>query len=622
MGTVTLALWVSLLVSLAFLALDLVTLWKAETRQRSRGYNNRNREPEITESNFPAVATGSIISAAALFGFLLGVNFLIFYFLRPAMVGPYGGWMTIVLFDTIVGIIVFGVNGLVQKRCSLSTSLIPTVIVLWLMLAMCQAIFTPFSDQGAKKLAGYADIQVMPDGVYPETDSDHIIVVPVETAVFKARQKISQASDAKGNTLSTMYHIDCCVLQSINNHAYWVSEMRFNGWRISNTVGRVVPGYIVVDAEDPNAEPQVRLGYEMRYTPENFFENSLHRHLYQNGYRHYQIDDLTLEIDDNWKPFFSASLNRPAIRFTGSVPQEMVLVDPQTGEVHRYPLNKTPEFVDRIYSAHVANDFMTWWGRWSSAPWKLAFETTQGRYKPAASPTLVYTKGGHPAYQIMMTSQQSKDESIAYVALFEGRSNRVKLYNIRGISTESGAMNAFLETPKNVTRRRPVHPSMHKIYGQLTWVASYIGDKDLQGAASFLGVGLVSAHDIQGNNVVLGNTKTAALREYRQLIARGTTNQAPTEDSLNKTARGVVKEVTSFVLGGNTNYHIILESAPNTVFQGAVGEGQNPELPFVKPGAEVAISYFDTGRNVVDIVSYDDMGMHLQREDVIPQKLE
>lgn len=599
MGTGELSVLVAFVVSLSFFILDLLPI---TVRPGQKAFKNFNQ-----------MTAGSLTSAVCLFLLLLGVNFLVFYFLRPALVGPYGGWLTITVFDAVVGFAVFGIYGTIQRRWAVSHA-ITAVILLWIMLASCQAVFTPASDAGAKKLAGYVNVEYIPKGVYPETDADHIILVPEETARFKARQVISQATGEGSAVLGTIYHPVCCVLQSINGHAYWISELRFNGVRIAKTLDWIVPGYIVVDAEDSNAEPQVKLGYKMKYTPGNFFDNNLHRHIYENGYRHWQIDDLTMEIDDDWQPYFSASLNKPALRFTGSVPKKMIVADPQTGKINEYKLNEIPEFVDRVYSQHVVDDFLDWWGRWSNAPWKLAFETSQNRTKPAGAPVLVYTTSGHPAWQVLMTSRSDADTSVVSVVLFEGRSNSAKIYDISGIAKESDVLKAFRETNKNIRGLAPVHLSMHRIYGELTWVVSYITPSSELGkqAQPFQGVGLVSAYNVQGANVVMEDSKTAALRAYRQLLAGGNPNQAPTENRLTKMAEGNVLEVVSFVISGNTNYRIILDSMPNIVLQGAVGQGENVELPFVKNGKRVNITYLDTGKEVADIISYDDLEMDIR----------
>ena len=163
---------------------------------------------------------------------------------------------------------------------------------------------------------------------------------------------------------------------------------------------------------------------------------------------------------------------------------------------------------------------------------------------------------------------------------------------------------------KNLKGFEPMHPAIHKIYGELTWVVSYISvDTNSDGAEPFQGVGLLAADNVEGANVIMASSKARAFAEYRQMLARGNSNQAPEENSLTKVARGKVISVALAVIEGNTNYFITLDSDERHVFQGAVGD--NLELPFVAVGKEVQITYLDIGKMRVDVISYDDLSMSL-----------
>lgn len=297
----------------------------------------------------------------------------------------------------------------------------------------------------------------------------------------------------------------------------------------------------------------------------------------------------------------------------GSVPHAMIIVDPQSGEIKQYPLNEIPEWVDRVYSEHVVQSFLTWWGRWEKAPWKFAFETTTDRTKPAGErPILVYTKGGHPAWQVLMRSQKDDNTSVIGIVLFEGRSNTAKLYDVSGIAAESDVLKAFEKSGKNLRGFTPVHPSLHKIYGELTWVVAYISpDTNRDQAEPFQSIGLLHSQNIDGANVVMETTMSKALAAYRRLLVQGTSSQAPEENSRTKMAKGVVVDVATAVIEGYTHYFITLDSDSRHVFEGVMTSERNLELPFVKQGSSVVITYLDVGKARVDIMSYDDLGRNL-----------
>lgn len=553
--------------------------------------------------SFKAMLTGSLITGVILLLVLTGINFLVLYFGRPAMVGMYQG-MTWLVLDLVVATAVFAVHGFIQGRLSLGILMGTILCVLLAMHACVQGVWTPRSNQDVDHLNSFINIEEVESGVYPETDADHILLVPQQTALFKARQVVSRERDNQGRNLSTIYKVGEPALQSINDHLYWAFQLSFSGWLASNQVeGRVSPGYIVVDAEDPSADPQVKLGYEMRYIKNSYFANNLERHVYNNGYRNRMIDDLTLEIRDDWEPFYTASLNRNVLRYRGSIPETMVIIDPQTGEITEYDLDEIPDWVDRVYSESVVNELLSWWGHWGKAEWKLLFERAPGRMKPADEPTLVYTKGGHPAWQVMMTSW-NEDTSVIAVVLFDGRSNTAKVYDVSGIAIEEAVLKAFRTTNKNLKNFQPVHPSIHKIYGELTWVVSYISeDTNGDGAEPFQGIGLLQADRVDGASVVMADFKSQAFAEYRQLLARGNTNADPEEGGITGLMiEGVVTNVATAVINGNTNYYIMLDSDPDHVFQGTISD--NLDLPFVRVGARVQITYLDVGNRQVDIISY------------------
>jgi hypothetical protein len=556
--------------------------------------------------------SSSVIAGVITFAVLWGFNFLILYFGQPPLTGLYHGylWLT---FDIILGFAVFGITSITRDYHSLALWIPLGVLVLWCIVAVFQLI-VPGSVKGAQELASIPNIQEMDIGLYPDTDADHILLVPEEAAFYKAKQVMGEAVDtATGRNLSTMYTPDYGALQSVDNHLYWIYQLKLVGWRASNQAKGIVPGYIVIDGEDPEAQAQVRLGYKMQYSRGAPFSHNLDRFIYQNGYSDWMVDEVCFEVDDNWQPYYTAALCQPAKNFTGSIPKKMIIVDPQSGSIDEYALDKIPEWVDRVYSADVVKNMLEWWGRWSKAEWKWLGENPTDRMAPEGTPHLVYTKGGHPAWQVLMSSYNNDSSAIAIV-MFEARENVAKVFQVPGVTIEDNVLNAFKNTQKNLMHFEPVHPAIHKIYGQLTWVAPYITYATTESnsagkSESFQGLGLLEALSVQGADVIMEQQKISAFMTYRQWLAKSKSNAAPEENSLNKSIKGTIENVAVAVINGNTNYFLILDN-DNHIFQGPVGE--NLELPFVKPGAKVVITYLDIGKSRVDISSYDDLDIDIK----------
>jgi len=114
---------------------------------------------------------------------------------------------------------------------------------------------------------------------------------------------------------------------------------------------------------------------------------------------------------------------------------------------------------------------------------------------------------------------------------------------------------------------------------------------------------------------VIATTKAAALDQYRQRLAQGDTNAGPEENSNVKTTSGVIADVSPPITEGQNGlvvpaFYFTLTGDPSHIYHAAVTD-TNPELPFIKVGTKVRITYFDTGAQRRDVGSYDDLSRSL-----------
>lgn len=255
-----------------------------------------------------------------------------------------------------------------------------------------------------------------------------------------------------------------------------------------------------------------------------------------------------------------------------------------------------------------------WWGNYGDpelAPYRLfSSRPNTGRFKVSADPVLVYTKSGHPAWQMMITSLNA-DTSVTGVLLFDARDDRARFYPIlAGTATEDQVVKTFEGINQNVRGDwKARHLSMHKIYGTATWVASFVLDKGevVSKGEPYQGILMVPAHDLQGSNVVYSTNKETALSNYRQLLARAPKTDAPEENSLKREVKGTVKEIASQIDNGNTVYLIILNE-DKRVFKAS--KNISLELPFAKPGDSVIISFIDVSNSpnqAYDVSDFSDL---------------
>lgn len=559
------------------------------------------------------------ISAGITLVVLALINWFIYWLALPIMgfgwlmYSQMWGWWLVEFIVVLAALSMFNADAIDRWTA-------PVAICLIWSLLLLQGIFNQkaWLPGDGDALRSQAQVTIVDQvGEYPETDSNHMVVVPVEVA----RQTAHTALGSHGD-VSTFYNEGEPALQSVAGHAYWVSVLEPKGMWENSQKGGTSPAFVVVDAEDPNVAARYvdknadGTPLVIKYQPKGWFDNKLPRYARSNGLGDLALDDWTLELDDSWRPFYTASSNRlPSGVFSQTVPQETILIDAQTGDIQRYALDKTPDWIDRIYSADTVKAMLNWWGEWGTAGFAPIYFSQGDRYKVSdgQEPTLVYTKSGHPEWQVQM-SAMSSGQAALYVALFSGRDSSVKLYKVDNLLLESAAATIVLNSSQNVKKNQPTHIALHKIYGQLTWVMPLIdpadndSDKD---RSAFQGLALMKAQGANGSDLIIANSVQGALADYRNNVLK-TGDTKPEEDSTLQTTTGTVSYLSPPMVEGSLNvFYFRLEGA-NRTYKMSIDPNdaeQSTERPFIKIGAKVTITYRDSGDNKGDVVKYDDLGM-------------
>src|SRR5262249_34115543 len=210
-------------------------------------------------------------------------------------------------------------------------------------------------EPNAKALAAIPKILSEPTTApLPQTDVGHIVLVSRGVASYLGQQVLAQG----GQNLGSTYHTDSgeYTLQSVKGRLYWIAPLIYNNV-FANLSNPESPGFVAVNAEDPNASPDLHTGLHMRYLPDAILNQEIVRHVYLSGYTNGDLADPTLEVDDNWRPFFTISLMQPSRGFTGQVLSRVLLVDAQTGGIKSFAPKDVPAFVDRIVPADTVVDY-------------------------------------------------------------------------------------------------------------------------------------------------------------------------------------------------------------------------------------------------------------------------
>jgi hypothetical protein len=588
--------------------------------------------------------------AGKLWLFNFALDLAILYIAQPALTGPYGGWQWLLWPLLFTGVLaLFGgsfgqvrstfdslsaqINGDRPFRGTLSayrrggsrsarvvddkprrngastvvasgaagTAAIALALLVAIVVNGLVGVATTWFDPNAKALAAIPKIVAeKPSTPLPPTDVNHIVLVTQGVASYLGQQVLA----ANGQNLGSTYHTEQTgyTLQSVNGHLYWIAPLVYNN--VWANLGRLEsPGFVVVDAEDPNAEPQLRTGYHLRYLPDAILNMDLLRHAYLSGYTDGNLEDPTLEVDNSFRPYFTVSLMQPTRGFTGEVVRRVLLVDPQSGAITSYAPGGVPAFVDRIIPAANVDQYLTWWGKYANAPW---FNPSgAGIQGPATDePELVYNTVDQPVWLEPMTSGARTDNSATGVVLFDTRDMTGHFYPLSGLGVTNNVVHAFESNPQNIRNYKVGNVQLYQIYKEPTWVATFVQENAY--GQSFQAVGIVDARQLNGANVIMASNKQDALAAYARWLQDRNVGGSTVPTGKQVTVQGSVTRIQAATENGTSVYYLLI-SGQTRIFRAPLG--LSPELPLVQPGDQVRVQFADTGQSVITVSAFDDLSI-------------
>jgi hypothetical protein len=573
----------------------------------------------------------------AIFNYIF--SFLILYFGEPAFTGPFGGWQWVLwpLFLSSLGNLLAFFRPAMSvleeatlptqrsylrstsnqagssQRASYSRGAVAAGIfglvivgVLGILVAILITIFTTWFDVNAKALAAIPNVKIESSPTLPPTDPNHIVLVSQSVAAYKGQQVLG----SNGQNLGSAYNLDpsSYTLQSINHHLYYVAPLSYNNIFV-NLSSPHTPGFVVVDAENPQAIPQLytdqtQQGSSLAYLPGALLNQDLLRHVYLSGYTYGRLLDPTLELDDHFHPYWTISLMQPIRGYVGDTLRQVLIVDAHTGAITAYQPQDTPSWVDRVMPADTVSQYLQWWGLYHAAPW---FNPSGiGQQSPASSPELLYNNVDQPVWLIPMTSASSNDNSSTGVFLFDTHRNEADFYPLAGLGIGDNVTKTFQSTRANIRGYNVASVQLYQIYNTPTWVAIYVQNTD--SGDIFQDVGIVDARNLNGGNVQFEPSLGQALQDYQQWLTQlGNAASAPSSGTT-QTVTGKVLRISAVQQGTNTVYYLQVQGQ-RVIFTANLS--LSPKLPLVQPGDIIRGNYLNTGGTVVNFTTFDDLSINL-----------
>ncbi|WP_235228712.1 CvpA family protein [Oscillibacter valericigenes] len=308
-----------------------------------------------------------------------------------------------------------------------------------------------------------------------------------------------------------------------------------------------LPAYIVIDMVTQEAEV-VRLNEGMKYTVAEHFGRNLYRHL-RFQYPTMMFDEPVFEIDEDGIPYWVCSRIVKTIGLFGGTDVEgAVLVNAITGESEYY--QEVPNWVDRVYSSDIIMDQYDYYGMYHNGFLNSLFGqrdvtlTTSGwNYIAINDDVYMYTG---------VTSVTSDQSNIGFI-LSNQRTKETHFYPCAG-ATETSAMDSAQSQVQQM-RYVATFPLLLNIADQPTYFMSLKGEDGL--------VKMYAMVNVQQYQIVeTGSTVAQCETNYRKTLANAGligAGDAQVNQGDVREEHGIIAEIRSAVVGGNTHYYVRME---------------------------------------------------------------
>lgn len=405
-----------------------------------------------------------------------------------------------------------------------------------------------------------------------EINWSQIPVVDRDTASRLGQRKLGEMSD-----LVSQFIIEEDYTQiNYNGRPVRVTPLTYgDAIKWFNNRSKGIPAYISVDMTTQETE-LVRLSEGIKYSKGEYFMRDLNRYL-RFKYPTKIFDNITFEVDDSGTPYWIASCACFKIGiWSGRDIEGAVLLNAVTGESEYYPLEKIPTWVDQVYSSAMVMEQLTYNGKYRSGFFNSIFgqkgvlQPTDG-YNYLAINDDVYLYTG-------MTSVTSDESNVGFV-LTNLRTKETKFYSIPGAEEYSAMSSA--EGQVQHLKYTATFPLLLNVSDRPTYFMSL---KDGAGLVKMYAFVDVSQYQIVGT----GETVEEARSDYMSKLK---SENPELEDSEEVTVSGVIAEIASAVVSGNTNYYIKLENDGRIYILSVT---LSDKLPLAKPGDNIKMSFSET----------------------------
>ena len=563
----------------------------------------------------------TLAGAAALLSFVTSLVVLrgMMYYQMPVFQGAFWGYSSVVVVVMLpaafFALMIGGIGSVNKGRV-----VVPAVCTLLVIFGwpIAKYMYEAVGPHNRIRFAALANIKVAgKDEKIPPSNPSQLVMVSQRIAHFKGQSVLG--------SLGSKYELkeESYTLQSVGGHRYWVAPLTLHNFGDTlNLDNPESPGYVVVDAENPEVDPILKDGFHIKLFPDQKWGLFLQRYIYTEGFKERIIDRPYFEVDDNWQPYWVAAyVKQPFGGVAGKVVEKAIVINVAQVEPKIEVFDPSdPEqrkkfaWVDRVVTRDLVLEYARDWGKWSGEfahehPWKVWFGFDKTGTKKPDDAELCYTTEGENVWVLPMTSVVETDHACLGILVMETNRNEGKFYSgLQGFNVGSSVSQTMEQARDNMKHYPVGHIQIMSIYGELTWVAIYEAKQTI--GASFGGIGLLHAHSQNAADVIFATDKASALRRYQ-------TQLAGRKFGSEKVSRTVTpgKEVSGKVLRISPAISQGVLDAQGSVFQVRlagetahvfmVSKDVYTQIGLVRDGDEVTLTYVDpvedTGSGIKEV---------------------
>ncbi len=527
------------------------------------------------------------------------IGWVTFYLSTPSTAGPFWGWYggAVVLLWWVAFFMGVDWDGYRTKRPNGFLSFVPALIGTLLILGTWFFHTPLFTASQYAAMIGDIEERNWTADIQPK-DPEHMRMVSYETATYLAQKAIGQ-----GGAIGSQFNLtDGITLQRIGDEFFYVAPLDYAGFSVwTSTNGS--PAYLKIDAEDPERVPELVYlpeGEEMQYTPGAFFSYNLTRHLRANGYLEYRFAPFRFEIDDEGNPWWVVSAYLPTIGWNAPRVEQLLTVNPHSGEIVAYATDAVPAWVDRVIPGSLVENYIDWHG-WYEGGFLNSFWGKNG-VTESELPTLIYGEDNNAEWVAGVTSTNLNDDALVGLMYVDSRTGRAVYYDVNGGATDTAILRAVAANQDVQFRRlRGTTPQIYNVAGVMAAVVPLVNDTN-----AYQGVAIVPVLNVQ--DVAVGDTQFEALQAFQSLLFRRGQQIALEGVAELRELTGIVSRITQDVTQTDSPYLLMIEGAPR-IFM--LSSRDYPALPVTLPGDTVFVEYVATGETTVPVRQFENRSLVL-----------